>query len=96
MGAPLSGITKKIFADLRESFGTDKLIGEHLEVTRQAIFNLRKKLKIPPTRTPHSLEKRNKLICKDFEKNLPASKIAEKYKLSIVHVYALKRKHFKK
>jgi hypothetical protein len=94
MSSPLSGISKKVFAGLRKTLRTDKLIAEHYGVTRQAIFNLRKKLDIPPTRTPDSLEKRNVLICKDFKKNLSALTIAEKYKITLVYVYALKRKHF--
>jgi len=96
MNAPLTGITKKIFAGLRKTFGTDKLIGEHYGVTRQAIFNLRQKLDIPPTRTSDSLAERNDLICNDFRKKLPISKIAKKYKITIVYAYVLKKKHFKK
>jgi hypothetical protein len=95
MNAPLSGITKSKFNKLRKSIGSDKGIGRKYGVTRQAIYNLRVRLNIPPTRTPDSLEKRNIKICADFKKGIPVLVLAKKYKLTVVYVYFLRRKFYK-
>jgi len=89
---PLAKITVKKFNSLRKTHGSDKKIAELYGVTRQAIFQLRKKLNIPPTRTPDSLLKRNIKLYRHLRCGVPVATVARIYNMTKIYVYSLKRK----
>lgn len=81
--------SKQEFLRLQKKLVTDEKIGEKFGVTRQAIFQIRRKLGIESCKTP-KLE-RNQKIMELHAKGQTVNAIAEKVGLSVARVYVIIR-----
>ena len=85
--------TKAQLISLQKSLKTDNKIGEKFGITRQAIFQLRRKYGISPNTAKN--KERNDRIVKAYKSGMSGTKIAEKLGLSISQTYRVIRAGFK-
>ena len=79
--------TKAQIISLQKKLKTDIKIGEKFGITRQAIFQLRKKYGIPSVMAEN--KERNEKIVKAYESGMSGTKIAKKFRLAISHTYRI-------
>ncbi|MBD3321537.1 MAG: hypothetical protein GF350_10630 [Chitinivibrionales bacterium] len=97
----MARISKNQLVKLQKKYKTDQAIGKLYGISRQAVHQLRLKYGITPVAEKH--KERDAEIVKLYKNNVPGTKIARKYKLSISQTYriinnagALRKKNGKK
>ena len=83
----MAKISKTELIKLQKKLITDEAIGEKFGVTRQAIHQLRKKLKIKSRYAKNP--KRNKEIVAQYKKGVSGIKLANKFGLSISQIFRI-------
>ncbi|MDR2578983.1 MAG: hypothetical protein LBC70_09310 [Chitinispirillales bacterium] len=81
-------ITKTQFAKFQKRRMTDAAIAEELGVTRQAVYQMRRKLGLKSTSASGNRD-RNEEIVKAYNAGMPGTAIAKKLGMSVTHTYRI-------
>ena len=81
----MARIGKEQLIKLQKKYKTDEAIARLYGLTRQAIAQQRKRYGIGVAESKN--DERNRRICELWEKGIPVSGIASKFRLSTTHIY---------
>jgi len=81
-----SKLTRTQFFEFQEAYGSDSSIAKKMNVSRQAVSRVRRKLNI---KIKETLMDRNEWIINQYNQDVSVHDIAESKNLSVSHVYKI-------
>jgi len=85
----MARISKEHLLKLQKKYKSDAAIGALFNISRQAVFNLRKKYGIEPVQNKY--DDRNKEIHRLYANGLPLKTLVRKYRLSLPQIARIVR-----
>lgn len=83
----MARISKGQLQKLQKKYATDEAIGTLFGISRQAVYQLRRRYGIVPVEGKHRT--RDGEIVKGFRDGISATALAKKFRLSAAHVYRI-------
>jgi DNA invertase Pin-like site-specific DNA recombinase len=87
----MARISKTQLERLQKKYKTDEAIGNLFGISRQAVHQLRVRYGLVPVRSKYG--DRNEQIIDLYNKGVPGTKLARKFKISPTQVYRIINKH---
>ncbi|MBD3242985.1 MAG: helix-turn-helix domain-containing protein [Chitinivibrionales bacterium] len=87
----MARISKDQLLKLQKKYRTDRAIGELYGISRQAVHRLRKRYGISPAEQRR--DRRDEDVVRLYAAGQSATRIAQRFHLSTVHVYRILRRH---